>query len=107
RSYLGAGAADGASGAASAGGGFAIALLLLRITMFSGGAFAAARGGQPALLRGVADSGNTAIQAGQFGVGPCLVDLAPGRGCPGRARPADSWRAGPRGSASSPSRWFS
>lgn len=76
RSYLGAGAADDSAGAASAGGIFAIALLLLGMTMFSGVAFLAARLGHPALVRAFTDTGNSAIEASKFGFGLFLLAVA-------------------------------
>ena len=76
RSYLGAGSADEASGAASAGGIFAIALLLLGMTMLSGVAFVVARSGHPALVRAFTDSGNSAIEASKFGFGLFLLAVS-------------------------------
>jgi hypothetical protein len=67
RAHLGGRDATHLAAAASAGGVFAITVLLLGMMMFNGTAFAAARLGDPALVRAFTDTGNGAIEFSKFG----------------------------------------
>ncbi len=59
---------DGLDGVASAGGVFAVTVMLLGMAMFGGVAFAAARLGDPPLVRAFTDTGNIAIEMSKFGL---------------------------------------
>ncbi len=76
RDYLRARGAGELTAAASAGGVFAITLLVLGMMMFNGVAFVAARLGDPALVRAFTDTGNIAIEMSKFGFGVFMLAVS-------------------------------
>jgi hypothetical protein len=76
RDYVGGRAVTSLTATATAGGVFAITLLLLGMLMFNGTAFAAARLGDPALVRAFTDTGNSAIETSKFGFAVFVLALS-------------------------------
>jgi hypothetical protein len=76
RDYLGGRGPAGLARTASAGGVFAITLLLLGMLMFNGTAFAAARLGDPTLVRAFTDTGNSVIETSKFGFAVFVLALS-------------------------------
>jgi len=65
--FLGTDGEGALGGAATAGGTFAISVVLLGMMMFNGVAFVAAGLGDPAVVRALTDVGNGVIELGKFG----------------------------------------